>query len=85
MRNLLYTFCNIVVLTALFLGGAGIISCIAFSPLAADMLAVGAYSGVVGCFDARTCEQLYVLQGHKGGVTQVCSPPVQSWYTLSCI
>lgn len=35
------------------------------------MLAAGAYSGDAGIFDERTGELLYVLQGQKGGITQV--------------
>ena len=42
----------------------------AFSP-GGELLAAGSYMGGIGLFDPRTSEQLYLLQGHKGGVTQV--------------
>lgn len=35
------------------------------------MLAAGAYSGDAAVLDERTGELLYVLQGQKGGITQV--------------
>ena len=35
------------------------------------MLAAGAYSGDVGIFEENTGELMYVLQGQKGGITQV--------------
>ncbi len=38
------------------------------------MLAAGAYSGDTGIFDEGTGELLYVLQGQKGGITQVPEP-----------
>lgn len=50
---------------------AGIVSCLAFNPPQSDLLAAGAYSGAIGLFDARTHEQLLLLHGHRGGVTQV--------------
>jgi hypothetical protein len=36
-----------------------------------DLLAAGSYSRCIGLFDARTYEQLLLLEGHKGGLTQV--------------
>ena len=41
-----------------------------FSPNG-DILAAGSYMGGIGLFDTRTWEQLFLLQGHKGGITQV--------------
>lgn len=35
------------------------------------MLAAGSYTGAAGVLDAGTLELLYVLHGHKGGITQV--------------
>ncbi len=53
---------------------AGIVSCLACNPDRSGMLAAGAYSGDAGIFDERTGELQYVLQGQKGGITQVCEP-----------
>lgn len=36
------------------------------------MLAAGSYSRCMGLFDVRTREQLLWLEGHAGGITQVC-------------
>ncbi|KAI8473171.1 MAG: WD40-repeat-containing domain protein [Monoraphidium minutum] len=56
---------------------AGIVSCLAFNPPTADLLAAGTYSGAVGLFDGRAAEaQLMLLEGHKGGVTQARAPGV---------
>lgn len=61
-------------LNHLFSCAAGIISCLCFSPVSNDLLAAGSYSRCIGLFDGRTYEQLLLLEGHKGGVTQVrCS------------
>ena len=46
----------------------------AFSPNG-DLLAAGSYSGAIALYDARTWEQVFLLQGHKGGLTQVRLPP----------
>ncbi|WIA17918.1 hypothetical protein OEZ85_009412 [Tetradesmus obliquus] len=54
---------------------AGIISCLCFSPVSNDLLAAGSYSRCIGLFDGRTYEQLLLLEGHKGGVTQVSFSP----------
>jgi hypothetical protein len=35
------------------------------------MLAAGSYTGAAGVLDAGSLQLLYVLHGHKGGVTQV--------------
>ena len=53
---------------------AGMVSCMAFSPNG-DLLAAGSYSGAIALYDARTWEQVFLLQGHKGGLTQVRLPP----------
>jgi hypothetical protein len=57
---------------------AGIISCLSYSPIHNDLLAAGSYSRCIGLFDARTYEQLLLLEGHKGGLTQV----KMAWYIL---
>ncbi|GBF88681.1 hypothetical protein Rsub_01580 [Raphidocelis subcapitata] len=49
----------------------GIVSCLAFNPPCCDLLAAGSYSGGAALFDARTDEQLLLMRGHSGGVTQV--------------
>ena len=48
----------------------GMISCIAYSPLG-DMVAAGSYSSSIAIYDPRTWEMLFLLQGHKGGLTQL--------------
>lgn len=53
----------------------GIISCLAFNPLEGDLFAAGSYSRCIGLFDVRTREQLLWLEGHTGGITQVCFSP----------
>ncbi|KAF8062083.1 APY2 [Scenedesmus sp. PABB004] len=54
---------------------SGLISCLAFSPVMHDLLAAGSYSRQVGLFDARSLEHLLLLEGHRGGVTQVAFSP----------
>ncbi|GIL92819.1 hypothetical protein Vretimale_19220 [Volvox reticuliferus] len=49
---------------------AGIVSCIAFSPMG-DVFAAGTYTGALGVYDARTYELLLILTGNRGGLTQV--------------
>lgn len=51
--------------------GAGIVSCMASNEDGSGVLAAGAYSGDAAVLDERTGELLYVLQGQKGGITQV--------------
>jgi WD40 repeat protein len=73
----------------LFFNQPGIISCLAFNPPTSDLLAAGSYSGAVGVFDARTDEQLLLMEGHKGGVTQVLgfwAAVVAGWFcrSMSC-
>jgi len=50
---------------------AGIISCMACNPDRSAMLAAGSYLGDTGILDENTGDLLYVLQGQKGGITQV--------------
>jgi hypothetical protein len=58
---------------------AGMVSCMAFSPLGAaaggggggHVLAAGSYAGSIGLYDSRTWELIFLLQGHKGGLTQL--------------
>ena len=52
---------------------AGIISSLAFNPDRSGLMAAGSYSGQAGLFDDRTSELLSVLQGQRGGITQVCA------------
>ena len=53
-------------------GQPGIISCMAFAcDESSSLMGVGSYSGVAALYDARTMEQLFVLEGHAGGVTHV--------------
>ena len=69
--------------------GAGIISCIAFSP-AGDLMAAGAYSGIAALYDPRSLEMLLTLSGHTGGITQVnqllvfITPPLSSCWLKEC-
>lgn len=49
---------------------AGIVSCLAFTPDGAA-LAAGTYTGSIGIFDPRTRGLQLILQGHRGGLTQV--------------
>lgn len=46
------------------------ISCLTYSPLG-DMVAAGSYSSSIAIYDPRTWEMLFLLQGHKGGLTQL--------------
>ncbi|KAL3820591.1 hypothetical protein ACJIZ3_006496 [Penstemon smallii] len=52
-------------------GQSGIISSIAFSPTSSGMLAAGSYSQTTAIYREDNLEQLYVLHGQEGGVTQV--------------
>jgi WD40 repeat protein len=49
---------------------AGMVSCLAFTPDGGS-LAAGTYSSSIGIFDPRIPELQMLLQGHKGGLTQV--------------
>ena len=49
---------------------AGIISCLAYSPMADGLLAAGAYSGTAALYDTRTLGATCILSGHSGGITQ---------------
>lgn len=39
------------------------------------MLAAGSYLGDTGIFEESSGDLLYVLQGQRGGITQVCIIP----------
>ncbi len=53
---------------------AGIVSCLAYSPLDDGLLAAGAYSGIAALYDTRTLRATCVLAGHVGGITQARGP-----------
>ena len=62
---------------------AGIISCLAYSPLGDGLLAAGAYSGTAALYDTRTLGATCILSGHTGGITQVCPHTAARSHTLS--
>ena len=47
------------------------VSCLAYAAEGTHLVAAGSYCGDVALYDSRTWEMLYLLKGHKGGVTQV--------------
>lgn len=49
----------------------GMVSCLAYAAEGTHLVAAGSYCGDVALYDSRTWEMLYLLKGHKGGVTQV--------------
>lgn len=49
----------------------GIVSCLAFNPDYSGLLAAGSYSGLVGLYTEGERGVVSVLEGHRGGVTQV--------------
>ena len=51
------------------------VSALAYSPGNGELLAAGTYLGGIGIYDTRTWEQLFLLKGHKGGITQVQFTP----------
>jgi WD40 repeat protein len=51
------------------------VSCLAFNAFHHDLLAAGSYSAVISLFDPRTNEALFLLHGHKGGLTQLMFSP----------
>jgi WD40 repeat protein len=56
----------------------GIVSCLAFNPDYSGLVAAGSYSGRVGLYTEGERGVVSVLEGHRGGVTQVptrLSPP----------
>ena len=59
---------------------AGIISCMACNPERSAMLAAGSYLGDTGIFEENSGDLLYVLQGQRGGITQVWSHQLQQLY-----
>ncbi|GAQ92519.1 hypothetical protein KFL_010380030 [Klebsormidium nitens] len=52
-------------------GQAGIISCLSASPDHGGLVAAGSYDRTVGIYSEAMAEQLFVLSGHTGGITQV--------------
>ncbi len=50
----------------------GLIGSLACNPQYTGTFAAGCYDGSVGVYDYSTREQLLQLEGHTGGVTQVC-------------
>ncbi len=47
-------------------------SCLCYSPGSGDLLAAGSYAGAIAVYDMRARQQqLLLLTGHTGGVTQV--------------
>lgn len=51
---------------------AGIISCMDFNPDRSNLMAAGSYSGEAALYDSSSQELLFLLQGQKGGLTEVC-------------
>lgn len=49
----------------------GIVSCLAFNPDYSGLVAAGSYSGLVGLYTEGDRGVVSVLEGHRGGVTQV--------------
>ncbi|XP_064614819.1 telomerase Cajal body protein 1-like [Liolophura sinensis] len=56
-------------------GQAGIISCIASSPLDAGLYAAGSYSRSVALYYEPNGEMVCMFQGHQGGVTHIQFTP----------
>ncbi|KAL2643010.1 hypothetical protein R1flu_010597 [Riccia fluitans] len=52
-------------------GQTGIISCIAVSPDKGGLLAAGSFNRTTALYDEKSLEQLFVLHGQQGGLTQV--------------
>jgi len=50
---------------------AGIISCLAYSPVSSGVLAAGSYSGIAAMYDTHMRSATCTLAGHTGGITQV--------------
>ena len=51
----------------------GIISCMDFSPDDPNMVAAGSYSSIAAVYDIASGSAAFILSGHKGGLTQVCT------------
>ncbi|KAK9815178.1 hypothetical protein WJX73_009848 [Symbiochloris irregularis] len=56
-------------------GLPGIVSCMACNPDRSSMVAAGAYSGTAALYALDSQELLVLLQGHRGGLTQVSFSP----------
>ena len=52
----------------------------ACNPDRSAMLAAGSYLGDTGIFEENSGDLLYVLQGQRGGITQVWSHQLQLLY-----
>ncbi len=52
----------------------------ACNPDRSAMLAAGSYLGDTGIFEENSGDLLYVLQGQRGGITQVWSHQLQQLY-----
>ena len=63
---------------------AGIISCMDFSPDDPNMMAAGSYSSVAAVYDVASGTAAFILSGHKGGLTQVCSVSEDPMYLWWC-
>jgi hypothetical protein len=50
-----------------------------------DLFAAGSYSRAMGLFDVRTREQLLLLEGHAGGITQVSSAVQRVCVCPACV
>ncbi|CAH0393710.1 unnamed protein product [Bemisia tabaci] len=53
----------------------GIISCIAFSPVAHQIMAAGTYSKALGLFSLDDNSLMCTLNGHRGGLTHIMFSP----------
>lgn len=62
----------------------GMISCIDFNPDDPNMMAAGSYSSVAAVYDVASGSAAFILSGHKGGITQVCSAYTPRQYLLVC-
>lgn len=56
-------------------GYKGIVSCFAFNPDRSGLMATGSFEQKIGLCLEQTGETLYVLEGQKGGITQVMFTP----------
>jgi telomerase Cajal body protein 1 len=65
-----------------FISQKSLISSISFNPLIIGMYAAGSYDKSIGLYDERTDKILNVLNGHKGGVTQI-QFSISGWYLFS--
>ncbi|KAJ3193593.1 hypothetical protein HK101_004564 [Irineochytrium annulatum] len=52
-------------------GQKGIVSTVAFSPDGSGLFAVGTFNQNIGLYDSASWEMAYILEGVRGGITQV--------------